>query len=154
MAKKPIYQKLNVSFNLRIGEIERPSTEKKIINSREVADLCKDYARADREIFLVVMLNAKNIILSLETHTIGAVDSSGVYVRELFRSLLLKNATAFICVHNHPSGDPSPSECDKEITKKIQDAAQIMEIAFLDHVILGKDNYYSFADHGALASLI
>ena len=148
MKSKQGYQKLDASFNLRVGvnpaDLKGPS----VCNASEAYELTKDYAKADREIMLVVMVNSKNMVLSIETHSVGCVDSSAVYPREIFRSLLLKNASSFILVHNHPSGDPTPSLCDKQITEDIVKGSMILGIKLLDHIILGDGRYYSMADQG------
>jgi DNA repair protein RadC len=78
------------------------------------------------------------------------VDSSAVYPREIIKGALILGATAIICFHNHPSGDPEPSISDKEITKEIVFACKVMQIRFLDHVIMGSNCYYSFADKGLI----
>lgn len=120
-------------------------------SSAEVAEKMKGYSKADREMFLLVFMNAKNYVIAIETHTVGTVDSSAVYPQQILRSALLNNATSFVCVHNHPSGDPEPSVSDQQITKQIGMAAQIVGIRLLDHVILGDDGkYFSFADQGLI----
>lgn len=119
-------------------------------SSAEVYQKIKGYQKADREMFLILFLNSKNVITNIETHTIGSVNSCGVYPQQILRSALINNASAFICVHNHPSGDPDPSSDDKEITKKIMFGSYILDIRFLDHIILGDTGYFSFADQGLI----
>jgi DNA repair protein RadC len=153
--KLPEYKKLDASFDLRIGvNPSKPAGAAKVSSSAEVYELTKDYSKADREIMLVIMVDSKNAVLSIETHSIGCIDSSAVYPREIFRSLLLKNASSFILVHNHPSGDPTPSFMDKQITEDIVKGAMILGVKLLDHVILGDGRYYSMADSGELDSFV
>jgi DNA repair protein RadC len=119
--------------------------------SSEVAEKMKGYSKADREIFILLFLNAKNYVTKIETHTVGSIDSSAVYIQQVLRSALLNNASSMICVHNHPSGDPEPSVSDQQITKQIGIGAYFVGIRLLDHVILGDDDkYFSFADQGLI----
>jgi DNA repair protein RadC len=89
--------------------------------------------------------------------TSGTVTSSLVHPREVFREAIKNNATAIIAVHNHPSGDPTPSQADIHVTRQLNQAAQILQIDFLDHIILGrreidplKQGFYSFNDAGLI----
>jgi len=146
------YKPLDLSLNIRLGETYDTKTDPHRLSSAvEVYELTKDYAKADREVMLIVMVDCKNDLIHLETHTIGAIDSAQVYPREIFRSLLLKNATAFMLVHNHPSGDPEPSHADGELTRELNDGAKLLGIKMLDHVVLGKERYYSFSDQGGIS---
>jgi len=81
------------------------------------------------------------------------VDSAAVYPREVMRGALLANACAIICVHNHPSGDITPSGQDAEITKEIVKAGVVLQINVLDHIIIGTEGYYSFADEGRIGDI-
>jgi len=146
------YKPLDLSLNIRLGETYDTKTDPHRLSSAvEVYELTKDYAKADREVMLIVMVDCKNDLIHLETHTIGAIDSAQVYPREIFRSLLLKNATAFMLVHNHPSGDPEPSLADRELTRELNEGAKVLGIKMLDHVVLGKERYYSFSDQGGIS---
>ena len=100
-------------------------------SSAEVYQKMKAYQKADREIFVLLFLNAKNVVTNIETHTIGTVDTSAVYPQQIFRSALLNNASSIICVHNHPSGDPDPSLSDREITKQISIGSHVLGIRLL-----------------------
>ena len=154
MKSKQGYKKLDASFDLRIGVNPADPKGPSVRSAAEAYELTKGYAKADREIMLVVMVNSKNMVMSIETHSIGCIDSSAVYPREIFRSLLLKNASSFILVHNHPSGDPLPSSCDKQITQDIVKGSMILGIKFLDHIILGDGLFYSMADQGEMESFV
>jgi DNA repair protein RadC len=112
-----------------------------------------DVGTSSREMFVIFYLNSKNGILSREVHSIGTIDSSAVYPREIIKAALLNDAVALVLVHNHPSGDPAPSQCDREITKEIQAAGKLFSVKVLDHVILGDGRFYSFADQGDLSLL-
>ena len=146
------YKPLNISLDFRVGEApEHANPEKCLSSSQAVYELTKEYCKADREIMLLVMVDCKNSLLSMETHTIGGSESAMVYPREIFRSLLLHNASAFMMVHNHPSGDPTPSFADRELTKETEAGGKLLEIKMLDHVILGNGRYFSFADQGEMS---
>jgi len=109
------------------------------------------------EWFFVISLNRKNRALGRTAITKGTATASLVHPREIFRPLILSGASAFICVHNHPSGDPSPSQADIRATRQLREASKAMQIEFLDHVIIGeksvdpgKQGFYSFAEAGLL----
>jgi len=80
----------------------------------------------------------------------GSLDSSPVHPREVYKSALLASAASVIFVHSHPSGDPEPSISDREITRQLKEAGELLGIEVLDHVIIGQDEYYSFADKDEL----
>jgi DNA repair protein RadC len=103
-----------------------------------------------RECFKVLLLDSKNQILEERTLFEGTVDSSAVYPREIMKEALRFNAAAMVFVHNHPSGDPDPSACDREITRELVFAARIMQLKVLDHLVIGNNRYFSFADHGLI----
>ena len=71
-----------------------------------------------------------------------------MHPREVFKPLVLMNAAAFICAHNHPSSDPTPSQEDRVLTQRLRQGAEILGITLLDHVVLGEERYFSFADQG------
>ncbi len=116
----------------------------------EVYDHAKGISSADREMFYVYYLNTKNAVIEAAIHTIGGRDSSSVYPAEVCKSALILGATALICVHNHPSGDPDPSMADRDITRQICAACHLLGLKVLDHLIIGLNNFYSFADHGLI----
>jgi DNA repair protein RadC len=107
----------------------------------------------NRECFRAVFLDAKNKILATETLFQGTLTASSVYPREVVRAALDHHAAALIFAHNHPSGDPEPSEEDIAITRKLIFACQVMGITVHEHVIIGHNRYYSFADQGYIKRL-
>ena len=120
-------------------------------SSQEVFDYLYHSLRdLKREKFKVIFLDAKNQIIEEKTLFEGTVDSSVVYPREIIKLALKLGASSLIFVHNHPSGDPEPSTSDKEITKELVFAAQMMQIRVLDHIIIGNNRYFSFADKGLI----
>jgi DNA repair protein RadC len=120
-------------------------------SSREVFDYLYHSLRdLKKEKFKVLFLDAKNQIIEERTLFEGTVDSSAVYPREIMKEALRYDASALIFVHNHPSGDPEPSLCDREITRELVFAARVMELKVLDHIIIGNNCFFSFADHGMI----
>jgi DNA repair protein RadC len=109
------------------------------------------------EKFWVLCLNRKNHLLRRHEVTSGTASSSLVHPREVFREAIRLGASAIICVHNHPSGDPAPSAADIQVTRQLREAARTIDIDLLDHVIIGRKSsdpagtgYYSFRDAGVL----
>jgi DNA repair protein RadC len=107
------------------------------------------FDKADREMFVVVLVNAKHRPIGINTVSIGSLTASIVSPREVFKPAIAGNAAAVIVTHNHPSGDPAPSAEDAELTKRLRDAGELLGIRVLGHVILGDGTHYSFVDAGA-----
>ena len=106
------------------------------------------FAGLDREQFLVCCLDAKHAIIGVNVVSIGSLTLSIVHPREVFKPAILLNTSAIICAHNHPSGDPEPSSEDRALTTRLRQAGDLLGITVLDHLILGDDRTYSFADRG------
>jgi DNA repair protein RadC len=126
---------------------------KVVASSRDVARIAQELcAHEDQEVFLVFCLDVKNRIVGYSEVARGLVDHAPVHVRETFRTAILQGASGVILVHNHPSGDPAPSDADHDITARLVQAGEIIGIRVLDHVIVaaGSERYYSFLDTGAL----
>jgi DNA repair protein RadC len=99
-----------------------------------------------REHLMAIYLNARNELLFRKHVFVGTLNANLVHPREIFSEALKQNAASVILVHNHPSGDPEPSEDDLEITKRIQEAGKIMGIDVLDHIIITKNKVFSFKE--------
>lgn len=99
-----------------------------------------------KEHLYILMLDSKNMIIKEELISVGTLTSSMVHPREVFKEAIKESAFAVMLVHNHPSGDPEPSEEDIKITKQIIEAGKILNILVLDHVILGKDRFWNWLD--------
>lgn len=104
----------------------------------------------EREIFLVLFLDNQHRLLKSEEMFLGTINSASVHPREIIKSALFCNAAALILAHNHPSGISEPSLSDRQITNDIKQVSELMGIRVLDHVIIGKGNYFSFAESGWL----
>lgn len=103
-----------------------------------------------QEVFGILILNTKSKIVAVHEVSRGTLSSSMVHPREVFKPAVLHNAAAIICFHNHPSGDPEPSEDDIGITKRLIEAGEIMGIEILDHIIVGDDRYVSLKERGVM----
>lgn len=138
---------------LRMTWQKLSATEAPVLTSY---DAIIEYCRAasgykDREEFRVIFLNAKNRIIGEEVQQRGSVNAVAIHPGEVMRSAVLKGATALILVHNHPSGDVTPSRADIEVTRKIAEALAAVEIRLIDHFIVSKSLVFSFNDHGLLS---
>ncbi|MBO4235226.1 MAG: DNA repair protein RadC [Firmicutes bacterium] len=101
-----------------------------------------------KEHFRTLMLNAKGVVIGSENISTGGLTSTAVHPREVFSPAIRKNASTVVLVHNHPSGDPTPSDADVELTKRIQGAGRLIGIKVLDHVIIGDGRYVSLMGEG------
>jgi DNA repair protein RadC len=131
------------SIPLRAGE--------RFCNSRELYTRYRArFFSANKEHFLSLHLNSKNQLIREVLVSIGSLSTSVVHPREVFAPAVRDSTAALIFIHNHPSGDPAPSREDKDCTQRLLHAGQILGIRVLDHIVLGHDDYYSFADAGLL----
>lgn len=115
-----------------------------VIGSRFIEEL-KD---EEQEHFIVLCLNTKNEIIARKTISIGTLDQAIVHPRDVFRFAIKNNAARIIAVHNHPSGNPEPSENDKTVTKRLIRSGDILGVEILDHIIVGNDSYVSLRERG------
>ena len=104
----------------------------------------------NKEIFMVIYLNGRNQIINMDELFEGTLNTSAVYPREVVKRALENHAAALVFVHNHPSGNPNPSQYDISITKKLKEAALAIDISVHDHLIIAGNDVYSFADHGLI----
>jgi DNA repair protein RadC len=113
-------------------------------SSTQLLEYCRSVmAFENREQFRILFLDKKNMLIADEVQQVGTVDHTPVYPREVVKRALELSATAIILVHNHPSGDPTPSRADIEMTKQVIDTAKPLGIAVHDHIIIGKNGYAS-----------
>ncbi len=116
-----------------------------------VIDYCRSaMAFADKEHFRVLFLDKRNQLIADEEQQVGTVDHAPVYPREVIKRALELSATALVLVHNHPSGDPTPSRADIQMTQAIIETARPLGIAVHDHLIVGKDGHASFKAQGLM----
>lgn len=115
---------------------------------RDYLDL--QLAGRQREVFCVLFLDTRYGLIAFDELFQGSINSATVYPREVVKAALNKNAQAVILAHNHPSGDTEPSQADRNITVRLVDALGLIDCEVLDHVIVGGQRPYSFAEHGLL----
>jgi len=120
-------------------------------NSRDVFAHYHERLRdRKKEVFLALLLDSKNRILPEIQVSEGSLNASIVHPREVFQPVIRESAAAVLFVHNHPSGDPSPSREDLELTSRLRDAGALMGVRVLDHIIIGSGRYVSLADQGLI----
>lgn len=112
--------------------------------------LMEEMRYLDREFFRLVLLNTKNQVISVENISVGSLNSSLVHPREVFKPAIKRSAAAIILTHNHPSGDPTPSKEDGEVTRRLAEAGKLLGIEVLDHIIFGDGRIVSLKERGML----
>ena len=126
-----------------------PDARPQITSPADAANLLMlEMACLEQENLRIILLDTKNRVLSTPTVYVGNVNSSIIRVSEVFRQAVRENATALIVVHNHPSGDPTPSPEDVQVTRSIVDAGQLLGIEVLDHLIIGHQQFVSLKERG------
>jgi DNA repair protein RadC len=135
--KRPLYNEMISIFK---------STDANVLIRNAIPDNHIDF----KEYFYVFFLTANSRVLGLEQLSIGSIMATVVNVREIFQTALLLNAVGVILIHNHPSGNLTPSESDKIITQRVKEACVLFDMTLIDHLIITSESYYSFADDGRL----
>lgn len=122
-----------------------------INNPKSVYELVKrKIFNKSKEHLLLIILDTRNKVISISNVSTGILNSNLVHPREVYKEAIHHNAASIIIAHNHPSGNPEPSEEDKDITNRLVEAGKIVGINVLDHIIIGKDSYFSFKEKGYL----
>lgn len=121
-----------------------------IRESADFAEAFRDLRKADRECFFVVTLNQRHCIIDRHLVAVGTLSEALVHAREVFKPALMDSAAAVAILHNHPSGDPTPSPQDRTLTTRLKEAADLLGIRLLDHIVLGRESHTSFAELGLL----
>ena len=140
---------INVSF-VRLEMVKEPAhrynLESRAIHGPEDADrAAREILKLDRqaqEVFAVFLLDTKNHIIAVHEVTRGSINASIVHPREVFKAAVMANANSIICFHNHPSGNPNPSQEDLAVTERLVKASKILDIPVLDHIIIGDSGEY------------
>jgi DNA repair protein RadC len=134
-----------------VREGKMPTYESRIRSSASAHTVLQEYMDgSDREMFVVMLLDRKNGVIGLNTVSIGSLTASVVHPREVFKPAILSNASSVLLSHNHPSGCPLPSQEDRTLTVRLVQAGKLLGIDILDHIIVGEEKYFSFADEGLL----
>lgn len=116
---------------------------KNIIDIVKLVDTLEDIQNLDVENTFIICLNNKNEPVNYSLISKGAINRSIIDIKTIFKNVLLSNANGFIMIHNHPSGDATPSNEDYEITKILKNASKLLDIKFLDHIVIGNNSYIS-----------
>lgn len=128
-----------------------PDERTKIGSPRDVYNLLGPSLREEkREHFVAILMDTKNGVLRTKTVSVGDLSSSVVHPREVFTEAIRHSAASFIVAHNHPSGDPTPSPDDIAVTRRLQDAGELLGIELLDHVVLGDNKFVSLKEKGLM----
>lgn len=143
---------LSIAAALELGRRRREAEvkqEQSIRNSSDVFEYMQSVmSDLSHEQFWIILLNVKNTILARIPIGEGGVTSTIVDIKKIYRNVIDYNAVGLVLCHNHPSGNPLPSNADIELTRKISSAGKILEVKLIDHIIFGNEKYYSFADEG------
>ncbi len=146
---------LSIISALELGRRRKetePTKRDKIVSSRDIYELMKPHLLdLMHEEFWVVLLNRANVVLKKVSISAGGISGTVADPRLIFKTALENMTSAVILVHNHPSGNPKPSDADVAITRKMKDAGKLLDIPVLDHLIFTDTEYYSFADEGRLS---
>ena len=127
---------------LREGQLTSPNSTRKYLQLK--------LAKYQQEVFCIVFMDNQHQVIAFEELFFGTIDGASVYPREVVKSCLHHNAAAVIFCHNHPSGVSDPSSADINITKRLKDALELVDIRVLDHLIIGASSVVSFAERGLL----
>ena len=126
-----------------VRDAENPNADRiSITRPADALPLLKEIANSDREHFVCLHLDARNRVAAMETVSIGSLNASLVHPREIFKGAILSNAASLLLGHNHPSGDPTPSREDIELTRRLTQAAEIMGMEIVDHIIVCPDGRF------------
>ena len=134
--------KAALEIGRRFREVESSREKVRIKSSRDIVDILMPRMRdLKKEVFKVVFLNSQNQIITIEDITEGTVNHTSPIIREIFQKALQHFAVSVICVHNHPAGNPAPSQEDKNFTRELVQAGRVMQIRVFDHLIFGDNDY-------------
>ena len=142
---KAVYETLTVKEET--ANYLKPNT--RYTSASQIQDTFGFLRNETKEYFIALHLDGKNRIICCDICSVGSLNQSIVHPREIYKTALLSSAAAILCLHNHPTGDPSPSNEDLEVTRRLKEAGTLLGIKVLDHIIIG-DYYYSFVENGHL----
>lgn len=125
------------------------SPNERFTSPNQIFEIFKFLNYETKEYFFTLHLDGKNRIICIDMVSVGSLNQSIVHPREVFKTALLSSAAAIILLHQHPSGDPTPSREDIEITRRLKEAGELLGIRVLDHIIIG-DTFMSFVERGVL----
>ncbi len=147
---KAVMIKASLELGCRLATTARDSNLSITSPSQAAALFMEDMRYRKKEHFRIILLGTKNHLISKEEISVGSLSASIVHPREIFNIPVRKSAASIILYHNHPSGDPSPSQEDLEVTRRLVDGGNILGISIRDHIIIGDGYYFSFREKGLL----
>jgi len=131
---------------LEVNDTNLPTIE----STKDAIAQLTDLQNLKKEHFITLYINARHKLIHKELISVGTLTANLVHPREVFEPAIIRVAIEIIVAHNHPSGDPAPSSADLEITKRLVEAGKILGIKVLNHIIITKENYFSFQDKGLI----
>jgi DNA repair protein RadC len=131
---------------LEVNDTNLPTIE----STKDAMAQLTDLQNLKKEHFITLYINARHKLIHKELISVGTLTANLVHPREVFEPAMVRAAIEIIVAHNHPSGDPAPSSADLEITKRIVESGKILGIKVLNHIIITKENYFSFQDKGLI----
>mgnify|MGYP000249857867 CR=1 FL=1 len=150
LLSEPVTTKQMYKIMLNLLEQEYFRTDQLTSPQKTIQYLQVKLAKYEQEVFCCIYLDTQHHVIGFEELFTGTLDSCSVYAREVVKQCLLNNAAAVLFCHNHPSGDPSPSNADKVLTKRLQEALALVDIRTLDHIVIGGATSTSFAERGLI----
>ena len=141
---------LIIAAALELGRRRRGILRSSINAPKDVIPFLQHYTLMPTEHFITVTVNGAKEILSTRVVSVGTINKALIHPREVFANAVSEYASGIICCHNHPCGQCYPSNADIDSTKILQKAAKILGIVFMDHIIITKEDYFSFLEHGML----
>ena len=137
---------MNHVYEYRIRRVRRSvAAEPTCINGQpEAIELFRTFTRGEtRELFLVALIDSRNAVMGIEIAAVGSANGVSAHPREVFRAAILAHACAIVCAHNHPSGNPEPSQQDEALTRRMLAAGELLGIPMLDHFVITEGGYRS-----------
>ena len=143
---RPVYETLTIKEN--VPDYFNP--KQRLTDPSAIWEMFKFLGRETKEYFYTLHLDNKNRIICIDLVSVGSLSQSIVHPREVFKSSLLSSAAAIILIHNHPTGDTTPSREDLEITRRLKEAGDLLGIRILDHLIVAESDYTSLSAQGII----
>lgn len=145
---------MQIGASIELGKRLSQTTQENRVTIRSPKDaarlMMEEMRYHNKEHFVCLFLNTKNHVIGKETLSIGSLNASIVHPREVFREAIRRSSASIICVHNHPSGDPTPSQEDVQMTQRLVEAGEIVGIEVLDHIVIGDKQFISLKEQGLM----
>ena len=142
LPKKTRLENIDIVRVMLLKDSKSPYRTQRVTKSADVVNVAKNFlAGQDREVFITINIDNSNRINSIHVVSVGTLDATIIHPREVFKSAILSNAHSIILAHNHPSGNPNPSDNDNQITCKLFGCGDVLGIEVLDHIIIGDGEY-------------